>query len=172
MLQAVNRGAPNKWQEYGARRNHVQGALMSSMNSVLPDPSTPFGERVARRLRVERTIWLTTVDVDGTPQPNPVWFVWDGDTFLIYNLRDARRLEHIQGHPQMALHFNTDAQGDDVVVITGEAHLSPQEPLADQVPAYVTKYGKAMAGVSGSAAAFAAQYPIAVRIRPVKVRGF
>jgi PPOX class probable F420-dependent enzyme len=145
---------------------------MSSMNPVLPDPSTPFGARVARRLRGERTIWLTTVDADSTPQPNPVWFVWDGDTFLIYNLANARRLEHIQRHPQVALHFNTNAQGDDVVVITGEARLAPQEPLADQVPAYVAKYGKAMAGVSGSAAAFAAQYPVAVRIRPTKVRGF
>jgi hypothetical protein len=42
------------------------------MSSVLPDPATPFGERVARRLREEAVIWLTTMGADGTPQPNPV----------------------------------------------------------------------------------------------------
>src|SRR5438132_1268065 len=35
------------------------------MTFQLPDPSTPFGERVARRLREERLIWLTTVDARG-----------------------------------------------------------------------------------------------------------
>jgi len=42
--------------------------------SVLPDPTTPFGERVARRLREEPVIWFTSTSRDGTPQPNPVWF--------------------------------------------------------------------------------------------------
>ncbi len=48
--------------------------------SVLPDPSTEFGERVARRLRDEVVAWLTLVDGSGTPQPAPVWFLWEGDT--------------------------------------------------------------------------------------------
>jgi hypothetical protein len=42
------------------------------MDAVLPDPATPFGARVARRLRDETVIWLTAVAADGTPQPNPV----------------------------------------------------------------------------------------------------
>ena len=36
------------------------------------DPSTPFGERVRRRLRDVVVVWLNTVGADGTPQPNPV----------------------------------------------------------------------------------------------------
>src|SRR5207245_2842866 len=62
----------------------------------LPDPSTPFGERVARRLRDERLMWLTTVDANGTPQPTPIWFLWDEatSTFLIYSRSDPKRLEH------------------------------------------------------------------------------
>jgi len=35
--------------------------------SVLPDPSTPFGERVRRRLSEEQVIWITTVGKDGAP---------------------------------------------------------------------------------------------------------
>ncbi len=46
-------------------------------------PSTPFGARVAQRLREEHLIWLTTVGADGTPQPNPVWFLWDGASVLV-----------------------------------------------------------------------------------------
>src|SRR6266581_1156609 len=53
------------------------------MSFQLPDPSTPFGERVARRLRDERLIWLTTVDAKGIPQPTPVWFLWDGARLIL-----------------------------------------------------------------------------------------
>ena len=54
-------------------------------DDVFPDPSTPFGQRVQRRLRDEQVIWLTTVGADGTPQPNPVWFLVDGTTVVVYN---------------------------------------------------------------------------------------
>ena len=47
------------------------------------DPDTEFGARVERRLREDVIGWLVTVSADGTPQPNPVWFVWDGETALI-----------------------------------------------------------------------------------------
>ena len=47
------------------------------------DLTTPFGERVARRLREERLIWLVTIDAHGRPQPSPVWFWWDGTSFLL-----------------------------------------------------------------------------------------
>jgi len=41
-----------------------------------------YGERVRRRLTGEMTIWLTRVGRDGTPQPNPVGFGWDGGDSL------------------------------------------------------------------------------------------
>ena len=49
------------------------------------DLSTDFGQRVARRLREERIIWLITIDAQQVAQPVPVWFWWDGETILIYN---------------------------------------------------------------------------------------
>jgi PPOX class probable F420-dependent enzyme len=50
------------------------------------DESTEFGQRVARRMREDSAIWLTTVAPDGTPQPTPVWFVWDGTgSVLMYS---------------------------------------------------------------------------------------
>ncbi|HEU5025935.1 MAG TPA: hypothetical protein VFV01_13535 [Spirillospora sp.] len=47
-------------------------------SEVIPDRATALGERVRRRLTRETTIRLTTVGRDGTPQPNPVGFLWDG----------------------------------------------------------------------------------------------
>jgi hypothetical protein len=43
---------------------------------VLPDPGTPFGEAVHRRLRDEPVVWLTTVGANGTgARPPRGWHV-------------------------------------------------------------------------------------------------
>src|SRR6185437_16874220 len=101
------------------------------MSDILPDPSTDFGERVARRLRDEVVIWMTVIDATGTPQPTPVWFLWDADSFLIYSRGDARRLAHIQRNPRISLNFNGSSQGGDIIVFTGEATLNADEPPCD-----------------------------------------
>ena len=73
---------------------------------TFPDPATEFGARVRRRLESEQVAWLTTTAADGTPQPNPVWFLWDGATFLVYSLSDAARLSHIARNPHVSLNFD------------------------------------------------------------------
>jgi PPOX class probable F420-dependent enzyme len=140
--------------------------------NALPDPTTPFGERVQRRLRDDIVVWLTTVGADGTPQPNPVWFWWDRSSFLIYNLPRARRVAHVQSRPQVALNFDGNGQGGDILVITGRARLAEDEPPAHQVPEYVAKYGERMAQVAGGVEAFARRYRVAMRVQPLKARGF
>ncbi len=110
------------------------------MSSVMPPESTPFGERVARRLREEPIVWLTSVDGNGTPQPNPVWFLWDGSAVLVYSLTDAARNRHISRNPRVALNFDGDGKGGNIIVITGEARIVTDVPPADQYPEYVAKY--------------------------------
>jgi PPOX class probable F420-dependent enzyme len=141
------------------------------VSSVLPDPATPFGARVARRLREEMVIWLTAVAADGTPQPNPVWFLWDGTSFLIYCRREAKRLEHTQRNPHVALHFNSDGQGEDIVVFTGTARIATGEPPADQNPQYLEKYRDGIAELVGTFQEFAA-HSVPVRVTPERVRGY
>jgi PPOX class probable F420-dependent enzyme len=142
------------------------------MPSVFPDSSTAFGQRVAQRLRDEPIGWLTTVSADGTPQPNPVWFHWDGETILIYTYNDALRLKHVGRNPRVAFHFNSDADGDDVIVISGEARITTGEPLADQNPAYMAKYESRIESVFNDDKNWAARYAVTMRITPIKVRGF
>jgi PPOX class probable F420-dependent enzyme len=139
----------------------------------LPDPSTPFGERVDRRLRDERLIWFTTVDAKGTPQPTPVWFLWDEthSTILIYSRADAKRLAHLQQNPRVALNFDGNGRGGDIIVITGEAQLSADDPPADRLPIYVEKYRDFIARSYETPEKFASIYSVALRIRPITIRG-
>ena len=139
----------------------------------LPDASTSFGERVARRLRDERLIWFTTVDAKGMPQPTPVWFLWDEgtSTFLVYSRADAKRLKHLEQNSRVALNFDGNGSGGDIIVITGEARVSEVDPPADRLPTYVEKYRDFIARSFETAEKFAANYPVALRIRPLGIRG-
>lgn len=139
----------------------------------LPDQTTPFGERVARRLHEERLIWLTTVNRKGMPQPTPVWFLWDEATatFLVYSRADAKRLMHIQQNPGVAFNFDGNGSGGDIIVITGTAQVSADDPSADKLPAYVDKYGDFIATRYNTPENFATIYSVALRIHPIAVRG-
>ena len=143
------------------------------MTFQLPDPSTPFGERVARRLRDERLIWFTTVDAKGTPQPTPVWFLWDDttSTILIYSRADAKRLVHLQQNPRVALNLDGNGTGGNIIVITGDAYVSTVDPSADRLPIYVEKYRDFIVRSFETPEKFAAIYPVALRIRPIAIRG-
>jgi PPOX class probable F420-dependent enzyme len=142
------------------------------MTSVLPDPSTDFGARVARRLAEEPVAWLTVVDGAGTPQPAPIWFLWDGTSALIYSLTGAKRLAHLRARPRVALHLDGNGQGGDIVVLTGEVVDAPDAPAVPDNPDYLAKYGERITSGWGTAEAFGAQYSVALRFTPRRVRGF
>ncbi len=142
------------------------------MSSVMPPENTPFGERVARRLKEEPIIWMTTVGADGTPQPNPVWFLWDGESFLIYSLPDAARLPHIKRNPNVSLNLDGNGKGGDIIVIAGEARITTDDPSADMNPIYVEKYKDFIQRSFKTPENFASKYNVTLRVTPRKVRGF
>jgi PPOX class probable F420-dependent enzyme len=143
------------------------------MVSVLPDPASPFGSRVRDRFRNEEVIWLTTVGRDGTPQPNPVWFIWPSeDEILTFNTPTAHRLVHIAERPAVSLHFNSAEDGNDVVVARGIAERADDEPPPHESPAYLAKYRAAMLEISGSLEEFASAYSVPVRVRMTRIRGY
>ena len=144
-----------------------------SVEKPLIDASTPFGKRVLERLEREPVIWLTTTGRDGTPQPNPVWFLWDDGAFLIYSLPDASRVRNLERSPRVALHFDTDGQGGDVAVFTGEARIAPDEPPSHEVPAYQARYERRIRdGLRLTPEQFASRYSLAIRVTPTRLRGF
>jgi PPOX class probable F420-dependent enzyme len=140
--------------------------------SVIPDST--FGTRVRSRLREEIAIWLTTTGADGTPQPNPVWFLWeeDSDALLVYNANKANRIEHVARRPRASANFDGNGSGGDIVVLTGVVEQAPDVPSADKHEAYVAKYADSIARLGMDPEKFAAAYSVPLRLRINKVRGF
>lgn len=137
------------------------------------DVSTKFGKRAERRLRTEAVGWLTTVSSDGTPQPNAVWFVWDGTTALMYSIPDQAKLKNIARNPHVSLHLDSKNHGDSVVILTGTAAVDEAAPPLSKNRAYVAKYRAEIDRLGlGNPAKMAKQYSVAVRITPTKLRGF
>jgi PPOX class probable F420-dependent enzyme len=135
------------------------------------DLSSPFGARVARRLREETIIWLTTVRGNLAPQPSPVWFLWQDDALLIYSKPDTPKLRSIAHNPRVALHFDGDGRGGDIIVLSGTARIDPQAPPADQVAGYVQKYAANFQRNGWTAAQFAGMYSVPILVTPTGLRG-
>jgi PPOX class probable F420-dependent enzyme len=130
------------------------------------DTTTEAGARADRRLREEEVAWLTTVRSDGQPQSVPVWFLWDGESFLIYSRPDRQKLKNIGRNPKVGLHLNSNDTGGDVVRIEGTAGVVEDVPPADEVGGYVEKYREAIARIGFGPEGFARAYSVALRVTP------
>jgi PPOX class probable F420-dependent enzyme len=136
--------------------------------------TTVIPDRFQLRLAGEQVIWLTTVAQDGTPQPNPVWFLWEagegGNSVLTFSQPGAKRLAHIKRNPHVSLTLNSTPSGGDVTVVLGTAEVIGGDPSA--FPDYVAKYRSDIERISGSVEAFANDYSVPMRIHVSGVRGF
>lgn len=138
------------------------------------DLNTQFGRVAKRHLKNEYFVWLTTVDSKGAPQPRPVWFIWDGDSFLIFSQPNAFKVKHLKNNPKASLHFNTedDAGEKHVIVFSGNASLDANVPPAHKLPVYFKKYKSGIESLKMTPEAFSQEYSAAIRIRPTEVRGW
>ena len=136
------------------------------------DPSDPFQARAQQRLLTETVAWLTTVGADGTPQPNPIWFIWDGaETIVIYSVEKAKP-RHVAANPRVALHFNTAEDGDDVVIFTGSAVVDRTQPPVAQSPPYLEKYAAMFPAIGYTVESYTERFSAPIVITLEKVRGF
>ncbi len=136
------------------------------------DPSTPAGARALARLAAERVIWLTTVTPAGQPQSSPVWFLFADGEFLIYSLPDTARTRNLAANPRASLHLDGNGRGGDIVSIEGRARIDREAPPSSAVAAYQERYTEWIARNGWTPDSFARDYPIAVRIRPTRVRAW
>jgi PPOX class probable F420-dependent enzyme len=96
---------------------------------------------------------LTTVRSDGQPQSVPIWFLWDGETFLIYSQPGRQKLKNITRNPRVGLNLNSDAHGGAVVRTEGAAEI-------------VEKYRAAIARIGYDPEGFARDYSVPIRVIP------
>jgi PPOX class probable F420-dependent enzyme len=136
------------------------------------DPSKPAHARAAERLGREPVAWLTTVRADGQAQSSPVWFLWDGQTFLLYSQPGAQKVRNLAANPKVALHLGDDGAGDDIVTVEGTASIEPGTPRADRVEGYLAKYRSAIEALGSEPGPFARTYSTAIRVRPSRVRAW
>ncbi|HEX6271249.1 MAG TPA: TIGR03667 family PPOX class F420-dependent oxidoreductase [Anaerolineales bacterium] len=135
--------------------------------------TSEFGRAVKRHLESEYVIWLTTVDSNLMPQPRPVWFIWEKDSFLVFSQAKAYKVRHIAKNPSVALHFNSDEKADKhVIIFIGQASIDANSPPAYQVSAYFKKYESGIADLNMTPEEFSREYSVAIRIRPTEMRGW
>ena len=135
------------------------------------DESSEFGARVARHLREEIVVWMTTVSPAGAPLPMPVWFVWDGADSVSMFSQPGARVRNIGANPRVTLNFTGDGRGGDIVVLSGTARLDRDGPSAAESPGYLEKYDAHIARIGMTPKTFAERYSVPVRIELTRVRG-
>ncbi len=130
-----------------------------------------ISKRTANRLDLESIGWLTTVSPKGTPLASPVWFLFDGDSILVYSLAGTPRTANIEANQRVSFHLDGDGIGGDVVVIEGDASIDENAPKCYDVPAYMAKYQRFMDNYGWTPEYFSEKYPVPIRITPTRVRG-
>jgi PPOX class probable F420-dependent enzyme len=154
-------------QEY-LSSDKLVGEGRAAKGGVLLDTTTEAGSRAERRLHEEEVAWLTTVRQDGQPQSVPVWFLWDGEEFLIYSQPGRQKLRNIDKNPRIDLNLNSNAHGGDVVRVEGMIDIVEDAPPAFEVPEYVEKYQTAIARIGFDPESFARAYSVPLRVTPTR----
>jgi PPOX class probable F420-dependent enzyme len=141
------------------------------MEKIMIDLDTPFGVRSAKRLADEEIIWLTTTDNQGSPQPRPVWFLWNGESILIFSQPNAYKVAHIENQPRVALNFNSDESGENITVFLGDAQIDKTPVPENEMSEYLKKYHQGLIQINMTEDEFNNSYNLAIRITPTKLRG-
>jgi PPOX class probable F420-dependent enzyme len=141
---------------------------------MMIDFTSKLGRKAKRHLKQEYFIWLTTVDSHGTPQPRPVWFIWEDDSILIYSQPSAFKVKHIEKNPNVSLHFNTpDPKGEeDVIVFAGQAEIDSAATPNNKHRAYLRKYRAGIKALGTDPVKFAGEYHAAIRVKLTSLRGW
>jgi PPOX class probable F420-dependent enzyme len=95
-----------------------------------------------------------------------MWFLWDGEGFLIYSLGGRQKLKNIARNPRVGSNLNSNESGGNVVRVEGTAEIAEDAPPADEVEAYVEKYRRSIVRIGFDVGAFARAHPVAVRVTP------
>jgi PPOX class probable F420-dependent enzyme len=122
------------------------------------------------RLQADSIAWLTTVTADGQPQSSPVWFLWDDGEFLIYAQPKSWKVRNIRTHPQVSLNLNSSESGGRVVTFEASARIDADHPPVHEADAYLTKYRAGIASINMTPEQMAADYSVALRLTPTRVR--
>lgn len=133
------------------------------------DLSTPQGAHIAARLRDDLIVWLATVRPDGRPHLAAVWFLWDGETILIFS-RPNQKMRNLRANANVALSLDGTDTGEDVVTIEGIAELPPRGSVTVEMAPYAEKYAAKLREMGWTPHSMAQSYTEPIRITPTAFR--
>jgi PPOX class probable F420-dependent enzyme len=137
---------------------------------MILDLSKPKHAAAQVRLNDEPIAWLTTVNPSGQPQSTPIWFLWDGEEFLIYGSKSGPKTPNIQANPHVSLHLEGDKKGGDNVIFEGTARIDEATSGLDNSADYLAKYGDTIKAYGWTPQSMAQDYPHVIRVIPTRVR--
>lgn len=138
------------------------------MASIL-DLTNKRDAHIDQRLRENLIIWLTTVRPDGRPHAVAVWFLWDGETFLIFSQPNTQKIRNLQHNLNVLLAVDDTHQGADPITIEGTATLL-ESGVTDATQAdYLAKYAAGIKRLGYTPEQMAAVYSQGIRIVPTRV---
>ena len=133
------------------------------------DMSNPKHVRVDERLRTNTIIWLGTVHPVGKPHLVAVWFLWDGETILIFSKPD-QKIRNLQSNTRVIVALDDTRGGDDAITIEGEAALLERGSVTPALPLYAEKYAYLLAEYGWTGESMGREYTEPIRITPTRFR--
>jgi PPOX class probable F420-dependent enzyme len=123
--------------------------------------------KVAARWRTDPIAWLGSTRSDGRPYLVPVWFLWDGETVLVFTKPD-QKVRNLRQNPRVTLALDGTNGGSQVAMLDGTAELLA-EPMSAIVPrAYAAKYAALLSAMNWTVDSMAAEYTQPIRITPMR----
>jgi PPOX class probable F420-dependent enzyme len=83
-------------------------------------PRPPISNSYAALLQGANLGHLATVDRQGKPQVNPVWFLWDGTNLLIGVKAETVKYRNLRSNPHLALSIVDPGQPGHYIELRGE----------------------------------------------------
>ncbi|MGH2550155.1 MAG: TIGR03667 family PPOX class F420-dependent oxidoreductase [Thermomicrobiales bacterium] len=137
------------------------------------DRTVPFQARVTDQLQRELIGWLVTVSPDNLPQPSPVWFHWNGaDSITIFSKPNTPKLRNIENNPHVSFHFDSEARGEQITILSGTASITTEVPNVLNSPEYRAKYEADLLLIGSSAEQMSAEYTVPIVITLNRLRGY
>jgi PPOX class probable F420-dependent enzyme len=125
-------------------------------------------QSIAEALERQTVVWVSSVRPDGRPHLLPLWFVWDGDSILVFSKPHAQKVRNVQASPRVMVGVGEPAADWDVELLEGVAELLPLVS-ADVLPeSFAAKYRELMARAGTTREQFAQTYSQPIRIRPTR----
>jgi PPOX class probable F420-dependent enzyme len=93
----------------------------------MSDRLTP--DEVEELLAERHVAVITTLNLDGSPQSTPVWYVPEGDTIWVIADQDSLKVRNLKRDPRVSIMIASDASPYRYVVFRGEATLRDIETV-------------------------------------------